>query len=235
LGSKHSGHGGYSPTWSRNCTRTSISFDVGLAIGAAWGGSCWGWSSGWGNNNIHINYNNSHVSHYNRTHVDRARNRPGSRRNQWRHNPEDRGGAPNAGRKTAQQCGGAARGDQAPPAGCGSPVTGAKAPEISATAAWEREELPTSEWAAIVRSNALVLNAGSSSLKFCVYSRSELESWHLESRARSKVSGVHPEFPQGMQRVESSSIRSSMRACATPSIHSRHWRRGSVSCTATVK
>jgi acetate kinase len=35
----------------------------------------------------------------------------------------------------------------------------------------------------------LVLNAGSSSLKFCVYSRPELENWHLESRGRSKVSG----------------------------------------------
>jgi acetate kinase len=61
-----------------------------------------------------------------------------------------------------------------------------------ATAAWAREELPTSEWAAIVRSNALVLNAGSSSLKFCVYSRSELENWHLESRGQIEGVGSSP-------------------------------------------
>jgi hypothetical protein len=70
----------------------AISFGVGLAIGAAWGGGGWDWSSGWGNNNININYNNNHVSHHNRTHVDRAGNRPGSGSNLWRHNPEHRGG-----------------------------------------------------------------------------------------------------------------------------------------------
>jgi hypothetical protein len=90
----------------------AVSFGVGLAIGGAWGGGGWGWSSGWGSNNININYNNNHVSHYNRTHVDGAGNRPGSGSNQWRHNPEHRGGAPYGDRRTAQQCGGAARGDQ---------------------------------------------------------------------------------------------------------------------------
>src|SRR6185295_1908249 len=29
-----------------------ISFGVGLAIGAAWGGGGWGWNSGWGGNSI---------------------------------------------------------------------------------------------------------------------------------------------------------------------------------------
>jgi acetate kinase len=39
---------------------------------------------------------------------------------------------------------------------------------------------------------ALVLNAGSSSLKFCVYWRSELENWHLESRGQIEGVGISP-------------------------------------------
>ena len=37
---------------------------------------------------------------------------------------------------------------------------------------------------------ALVLNAGSSSLKFCVYQRPEKESWHLESRGQIEGIGT---------------------------------------------
>jgi len=89
-----------------------ISFGVGMAIGAAWGGGGWGWNAGWGgNNNININNNNNYINHYNKTHVDRSGNRPGAGNGQWKHNAEHRGGAPYGDRKTAQQFGGSARGD----------------------------------------------------------------------------------------------------------------------------
>src|SRR5262245_56127754 len=39
---------------------------------------------------------------------------------------------------------------------------------------------------------ALVLNAGSSSLKFCVYRRPEAESWRLESRGQIEGIGTSP-------------------------------------------
>ena len=65
--------------------------------------------AGWGgNNNININRNNTFVSNYNRTN---GANRYGGANNNWRHNPQHRGGAPYGNRATAQQYGGAARGD----------------------------------------------------------------------------------------------------------------------------
>jgi len=39
---------------------------------------------------------------------------------------------------------------------------------------------------------ALVLNAGSSSLKFCVYQRPEKEGWRLESRGQIEGIGTSP-------------------------------------------
>ena len=39
---------------------------------------------------------------------------------------------------------------------------------------------------------ALVLNAGSSSLKFCVYRRPEAENWRLESRGQIEGIGTKP-------------------------------------------
>jgi acetate kinase len=39
---------------------------------------------------------------------------------------------------------------------------------------------------------ALILNAGSSSLKFCVYHRSEAEDWHIESRGQIEGIGTAP-------------------------------------------
>jgi acetate kinase len=41
---------------------------------------------------------------------------------------------------------------------------------------------------------AVVLNAGSSSLKFCVYSRPEAESWGLEARGQIEGIGTSPRF-----------------------------------------
>jgi hypothetical protein len=89
----------------------AISFGVGLAIGAAWGGGGWCCNSGWGsNNNITINNNNNYVrnSNVNRQNVN-AGNRTGS--NTWQHNPQHRGGAPYANNATAAKFGGTARGD----------------------------------------------------------------------------------------------------------------------------
>jgi len=90
-----------------------VSFGVGLAIGAAWGGGGWGWNSGWGggNNNININNNNNFVSHYNNKQGIRGGDRSAAGGNQWRHNPQHRGGAPYGDRNTAQRFGGSARGD----------------------------------------------------------------------------------------------------------------------------
>src|SRR4029077_6780410 len=43
----------------------AISFGIGLAIGAAWGGGGWGWGCGWGGNNININNNNNFIRNSN--------------------------------------------------------------------------------------------------------------------------------------------------------------------------
>ncbi|MBZ5494132.1 MAG: DUF3300 domain-containing protein [Acidobacteriia bacterium] len=96
----------YYPTGGR-----LLSFGVGMAIGAAWGGGGWGWNAGWGgNNNININRNNNYVNHYNSQRAN-AGNRYGGANNNWQHNPQHRGGAPYGNRATAKQYGGAARGD----------------------------------------------------------------------------------------------------------------------------
>ena len=41
---------------------------------------------------------------------------------------------------------------------------------------------------------AIVLNAGSSSLKFCVYRRPEVEAWRLETRGQIEGIGTAPRF-----------------------------------------
>ncbi|HYX67807.1 MAG TPA: DUF3300 domain-containing protein [Terriglobales bacterium] len=89
----------------------AISFGVGMAIGAAWGGGGWGWNCGWGgNNNININNNNNFINNSNRQNVS---NRPGSGGSgtQWQHNPQHRGGTPYGDRGTATKYGGTTRGD----------------------------------------------------------------------------------------------------------------------------
>ena len=89
----------------------AISFGVGMAIGAAWGGG-WCCNSGWGgNNNININNNNTFVNNSNRQNniSNRSGNRTGS--NSWQHNSQHRGGTPYANRSTANKYGGTARGD----------------------------------------------------------------------------------------------------------------------------
>jgi hypothetical protein len=100
----------------------AISFGVGIAIGAAWGGG-WGYHPHWGggyksNNNITINNNNNFINNSNKQNINNNRqnvnnvsgNRTGGNNN-WQHNAQHRGGAPYANRATANQYGGTARGD----------------------------------------------------------------------------------------------------------------------------
>jgi hypothetical protein len=92
----------------------AISFGVGLAIGAAWGGGGWGYNCGWGHSsNITINNNNNFVRNSNRTTINRPSQLPSGGGNRWQHNPAHRGGTPYSNRKTATQYGGTARGDSA--------------------------------------------------------------------------------------------------------------------------
>jgi hypothetical protein len=91
----------------------ALSFGVGMAMGAMWGGG-WGYNSGWGgNNNININNNNNFVNNSNRVNGGNRVN-SGNRGNgsgNWQHNPQHRGGAPYGDRSTASKFGGTARGD----------------------------------------------------------------------------------------------------------------------------
>jgi len=50
---------------------------------------------------------------------------------------------------------------------------------------------------------ALVLNAGSSSLKFCVFERSDGASWHLEARGQIEGIGTSPRFSAKGENGES--------------------------------
>src|SRR3974377_1451095 len=103
----------------------TISFGVGVSMGAFWsGGSFCG--CGWGgNNNVYINNNNNFVRNSN-ANINRNANINGGNRvnaqggnrvnarggnSTWQHNPTHRGGAPYADRNTANRYGGSARGD----------------------------------------------------------------------------------------------------------------------------
>lgn len=91
----------------------AISFGVGVAMGAMWGGG-WGYNCGWhggGNNNITINNNNNFVNNSNRANNISGGNRVNGGNSNWQHNPQHRGGAPYNSRATANQYGGTARGD----------------------------------------------------------------------------------------------------------------------------
>jgi hypothetical protein len=88
----------------------AISFGVGMAVGAAWGGGGWGYGAGWGgNNDININRNNTFVNNSNRS--VQGGNRTAGNRSTWQHNPQHRGGAPYSDRATASRYNGSARGE----------------------------------------------------------------------------------------------------------------------------
>ena len=95
----------------------AISFGVGVAMGAFWGGGGWGWGCGWGDNDIYINVNNNFNRNINRnTNIDRgtvpiSAGIVVAAGNKWKHNPEHRGGTPYRDRATADRFGGSARGD----------------------------------------------------------------------------------------------------------------------------
>jgi Protein of unknown function (DUF3300) len=105
----------------------AISFGVGIAMGAFWGGCCggggYGWGCGWGgNNNININNNFNSRYGYNNINGGNRNQINGGGRNQvnggprgnnaWQHNPEHRRSVPYGNRDTAQRFGGSTR-DQA--------------------------------------------------------------------------------------------------------------------------
>ena len=97
----------------------AISFGVGVAMGAFWGGGGWGYNCGWGgNNNVTINNNNNFVNNSNRQNYNRQNvsgNRPSQQpargNSNWQHNPQHRGGAPYSDRSLANKYGGTTRGD----------------------------------------------------------------------------------------------------------------------------
>ncbi len=98
----------------------AISFGVGVAMGAFWGGGGWGYNCGWGggNNNININNNNNFVNNSNRQNYNRQNvsgNRPSQQpargNSNWQHNPQHRGGAPYSDKSLANKYGGTTRGD----------------------------------------------------------------------------------------------------------------------------
>jgi len=106
----------------------AISFGVGVAMGAFWGGGGWCCGCGWGggNNNININNNNNFVrnsnNNFNRQNIgngnrqnigngNRPSQMPAGGRSNWQHNPQHRGGAPYSDRQLANKYGGTARGD----------------------------------------------------------------------------------------------------------------------------
>ena len=82
----------------------ALSFGVGVAMGAFWGGG-WGWNTGWGGNNLYINNNNNFIRNTNVRGGNRVSN------GRWQHNPGHRGGTPYRDRNTANRFGGTTRGD----------------------------------------------------------------------------------------------------------------------------
>jgi hypothetical protein len=91
-----------SPVYYR--TGGALAFGVGVALGAAWGGN-WGYGCKWANGDIKINNNNKYVSNSNRNKNINYGNRPSQQPagGAWQHNPQHRGGAPYADRRTANK------------------------------------------------------------------------------------------------------------------------------------
>src|SRR5262249_34875503 len=91
-----------SPVYYR--TGGALAFGAGVALGAAWGGN-WGYGCKWANGDININNNNKYVSNANRNKNINYGNRPSQQPagSAWQHNPQHRGGAPYADRRTANK------------------------------------------------------------------------------------------------------------------------------------
>lgn len=94
------------PSTGEIVAASAISFGVGMAVGAIWGGGGgwggWGWGCGWGRgNNVVINNNFISSNHFNRVNVANGNN--------WVHNPAHRGGVPYNNRNVANRYQGAGR------------------------------------------------------------------------------------------------------------------------------
>ena len=92
----------------------AVSFGVGVAMGAFWGGCCggggWGWNAGWSNNNVTINNNFNNRYGYNQVNGGNRTNvGSGNRSGSWQHNPQHRGAVPYSNRNTAQRFNGTSR------------------------------------------------------------------------------------------------------------------------------
>jgi hypothetical protein len=104
----------YPPYYPGVVAASAISWGVGFAMGAWWGGGGWGWGAGWGRGDININGNNNFIRNSNIN----AGNRVGSGNRvnplnggNWQHNPGHRGGTPYPNRGVADRFGGTTRGD----------------------------------------------------------------------------------------------------------------------------
>src|SRR5262245_29510299 len=82
----------------------ALAFGAGVALGAASGGN-WGYGCKWSNGDININNNNKYVNNSNRNKNINYGNRPSQQPagGAWQHNPQHRGGAPYADRRTANK------------------------------------------------------------------------------------------------------------------------------------
>src|SRR5262245_21888241 len=82
----------------------ALAFGAGVALGAALGGN-WGYGCKWGNGDININNNNKYVSNSNKNRNVNYGNGPSQQLagGTWQHNPQHRGGAPYADRRTANK------------------------------------------------------------------------------------------------------------------------------------
>jgi hypothetical protein len=91
-----------SPVYYR--TGGALAFGAGVVLGAAWGGN-WGYGCKWASGDININNNNKYVSNSNRNKNINYGNRPSQQPagGAWQHNPQHRGGAPYADRRTANK------------------------------------------------------------------------------------------------------------------------------------
>ena len=93
----------YPPVSGGAIAASAISFGVGMAVGAIWGGGGWGgwgWGVGWGRgNNVVINNNFIHRNNFNRVNVGNGNN--------WVHNPAHRAGVPYNNRNVANRFQGA--------------------------------------------------------------------------------------------------------------------------------
>ena len=79
-----------------------------------------------------------------------------------------------------------------------------------------RQQQPRCSEADVMDDYALVLNAGSSSLKFCVFQRPAGEAWRLEARGQIEGIGTAPRFSrQGRRRRRARRRDSSTQRCTT--------------------